>query len=165
MTDTAAKAGECAPTAYEHSADTAGTTDQIWARYADVGTWPQWNAAVAAVSLDGPFASGATGTLTPPGGEPLPFRIVAADPGRSYTSETDIAETVILRSTSVIESLPAGGARISQRSELVGPAAAYFAAAFGPALSAGVPRTVSTLAGLWSQGPGRPTTVLHSGAP
>ncbi|MGH3999242.1 MAG: SRPBCC family protein [Pseudonocardiaceae bacterium] len=135
-------------TSYEHTADTSATAAQVWARYVDVATWAQWNAGVAAVSLDGPFAAGTTGTLTPPGGEPLPFRIVAAEPGRSYTSETHIAETVTLRSRSVLTPLPTGGTRISQHSELVGPAAEYFAASFGPALAEGVPRTVTALARL-----------------
>lgn len=146
-------AGPSGRTSYEHTADTSATAAQVWARYVDVATWSQWNAGVAAVSLDGPFAAGTTGTLTPPGGEPLPFRIVAAEPGRSYTSETNIAETVTLRSRSVLTPLPAGGTRISQHSELVGPAAGYFAASFGPALAAGVPRTVTALAGLGMAAP------------
>lgn len=133
-------------TSYEHSADTSASPAEVWRHYVDVAAWPQWNAAVAAVVLDGPFAAGVTGRLTPPGGEPLPFRIVEAEPEHAYTSETDIAETVTLRSRSVLEALPGGGTRISQRSELTGPAAGYFATAFGPALAAGVPRTVTTLA-------------------
>jgi uncharacterized protein YndB with AHSA1/START domain len=135
-----------ARTAYEHSAHTTAPAGTVWRNYTDLARWPRWNAAVEAVALDGPFAAGATGTLTPPGAEPLPFRIVAAEPGRGYTSETDIAETVTLRSTSSLEAAADGGTRIHQRSELVGPAAPYFAASFGPALAAGVPRTVETLA-------------------
>jgi hypothetical protein len=138
--------GTASPTSQAYTAETAATPEQVWQHYVDVATWQEWNAAVAAVTLHGPFTAGATGTLTPPGGEPLPFRIVEAETASVYTSETDIAETVTLRSRSVLERLPAGGTRITQVSELVGPAAAYFAASFGPALRAGVPRTVTALA-------------------
>lgn len=137
---------ESAQTSFESSADTTGPPGLVWAQYVDVSRWPEWNAAVERVELDGPFAAGATGSITPPGAGPLPFRITEATPGESYTSETDIADTVSLHSTSRLTALPGGGTRITQRSELVGPAAPYFAASFGPALSTGVPRTVSELA-------------------
>jgi len=133
-------------TAFESTAVTVTGPAAVWDRYVDVATWPSWNAAVELVQLDGPFAAGTVGTLTPPGGAPLPFRIASAEEGVSYTSVTDIADTVSLQSTSSLTPLPGGGTRITQRSELVGPAAEHFAAAFGPALATGVPRTVTELA-------------------
>lgn len=133
-------------TAYESNAVTVTGAQAVWDRYVDVAGWPSWNASVERVQIDGPFAAGTTGTLTPPGGTPLPFRIVAAQQCVSYTSVTDIAETVSLQSTSSLTPLPGGGTRITQRSELIGPAASQFAAAFGPALATGVPRTVTELA-------------------
>ena len=80
--------------AVEHSEDTPATPDVVWRRYADVESWPERNAAVGQMHLTGPFATGTTGTLTPPGQGPLPFRVVEATVDQGYTSETDIAETV-----------------------------------------------------------------------
>jgi hypothetical protein len=111
-----------------------------------VASWPTWNAAVGRLNLDGPFAAGATGQLTPPGAGPLPFRVVAATENEGYVSETDIAETVTLRTTSRLTPLPGGGTEISQHVELVGPAAEYFGQSFGPTLAAGVPRTTEAVA-------------------
>lgn len=133
-------------TAYEHSTDTSASAEVVWELYRDVAGWPTWNKAVQRLELDGDFAAGTTGRLFPPGAGPLPFRIVAAQQAAGYTSETDIADTVTLRTMSSLAPLPDGGTRITVRSELVGPAAPYFAESFGPALAAGVPSTVRELA-------------------
>lgn len=135
-----------ADTVYEHAAETAAPAATVWQIYRDVASWPSWNSAVSALELDGEFAAGTTGTLTPPGGEPLPFHIVTAEEDAGYTSETVIADTVTLRTTGTLEALTTGGTKITVRSELVGPAAPYFADSFGPALAAGVPQTAQQLA-------------------
>jgi len=142
--------------AVEHSEDTPAAPDVVWRRYADVETWPEWNAAVGQMHLTGPFATGTTGTLTPPGQGPLPFRVVEATLDQGYTSETDIAETVTLRTTCRLSPLNGGGTRITHRVELVGPAAEYFARSFGPVLSAGVPKTVEALAHTAARDAARP---------
>jgi uncharacterized protein YndB with AHSA1/START domain len=132
--------------AYQHTSRTPAPPEVVWRLYSDVASWPRWNAAVARMRLDGPFAAGTTGELTPPGADPLPFRIVAASENEGYTSETDIAETVTLRTTSRLTALPEGGTEVSHHVELVGPAAEFFGQSFGPTLSAGVPRTAEAVA-------------------
>jgi hypothetical protein len=131
---------------YEHSAEATATSEAIWSCYQDVATWPEWNAAVGTIELDGPFATGTTGRLSPPDQGPLPFRIVEATENSGYVSETEIAETVTLRSTNRLAPLPDGRTRIHLRVDLVGPAAEHFGKSFGPQLTAGVPKTVETLA-------------------
>jgi hypothetical protein len=133
---------------YEHSAETTADADAIWPLYSDVSRWPSWNGAVEHVRLDGPFVAGTVGELTPPGQEPLPFRIVTAIEKVGYTSETEIADTVTLRLTNSLTALPAGGTRITHRAELVGPGADFFGQSFGPALTAGIPKSVEALATL-----------------
>ncbi|MEV0284874.1 SRPBCC family protein [Kribbella sp. NPDC050820] len=131
---------------YEHSTEAAATAEAIWSCYQDVATWPEWNAAVGNVELDGPFVTGTVGRLSPPGSGPLPFKIVEATENSGYVSETEIAETVTLRSTNRLTPLPDGRTRIQLRVDLVGPAAEHFGKSFGPQLTAGVPKTVETLA-------------------
>jgi putative intracellular protease/amidase/uncharacterized protein YndB with AHSA1/START domain len=130
----------------EHSVDTAAAPEAVWRRYRDVSTWSEWNGAVESVRLDGEFAAGTAGTLTPPDQDPLPFRVISATENEGYVSETDIADTVALRLASRLAPLPDGGTRITHRVELHGPAAPYFAQSFGPILAAGVPRTLEALA-------------------
>jgi putative intracellular protease/amidase len=142
--------------AVEHSEDTPATPEVVWHRYTDTDSWPEWNAAVGKVELTGPFEAGASGTLAPPGQGPLPFRVVEATENQGYVSETDIAETVTLRSANRLSPLPGGGTRITHRVELVGPAAEFFARSFGPVLSAGVPKTVEALAHLAAKDSARP---------
>lgn len=47
----------------------------FFARWADMTTWPEWNADTEWVRLDGPFAQGSTGQLKPKGGPKIPFVI------------------------------------------------------------------------------------------
>lgn len=44
-------------------------------------TWPEWGTGIVQVTLDGPFAAGTTGTMTPEGQDPLPFTLTEAVPG------------------------------------------------------------------------------------
>jgi uncharacterized protein YndB with AHSA1/START domain len=131
---------------YEHSVECAAPPEAVWRVYTDPASWPEWNRGIGRLELDGPFESGTLGKLTPRDQEPLPFTLVQADPAKGYTSETAIAETVTMRTSHLLEPLPSGGTRITQRLSLHGAAAEYFAASFGPAFAAGVPDTMRALA-------------------
>ncbi|WP_225724870.1 MULTISPECIES: SRPBCC family protein [unclassified Nocardia] len=45
----------------------------FFAKWADMATWPEWNADTEWVRLDGPFTEGATGMLKPKGGPKVKF--------------------------------------------------------------------------------------------
>lgn len=132
--------------AFEHSVDTTASPSTVWRLYCDAGGWPSWNSGVERLELDGVFEAGATGKLTPPGGEAMAFSVLAATENTGYVSETTIAETVALRATNTIVRLPGGGSRITHRAELLGPAAEYFGRSFGPTLAAAVPKGAQALA-------------------
>ena len=137
-----------AQTTHTHTVRSSRSAAEIFALVSDPSSWPRWNAAVGCLTLHGPFATGTTGTLTPPAGQPLPFVLVEVLRGRGYTSETTIASTVGLRSSIRLEPVGEGtGTLVTQCSELTGPAAEHFAPAFGDALVTGVETTVSRLAG------------------
>lgn len=51
-------------TSHERSRKTAATAGRVWSIWSNVSTWPQWNPDVRAVSLEGPFATGTTGSMT-----------------------------------------------------------------------------------------------------
>src|SRR3954454_15762055 len=56
----------------------------FFARWADMATWPEWNADTEWVRLDGPFATGSAGTLKPKGGPKVKFTIAQLDPERRF---------------------------------------------------------------------------------
>ena len=130
----------------EYTAESPAGPDAIWQLMADVSSWPRWNKAVERVELNGPFEAGTAGRLTPPGQEPLPFRVVEARRDEGYISETDIAATVTLRAENSIIPRPDGaGCQVVLRVCLIGPAAEYFGQSFGPAIAAGLPKTGAAL--------------------
>jgi uncharacterized protein YndB with AHSA1/START domain len=131
---------------YEHTLECPATPEAVWRVYTDTATWPQWNAGVGQLDLDGSFEAGTHGRLTPRDQEPLPFVLVSAKSGRGYISETQIADTVVLRTSNTLEALPDGGTRIIAQLSMHGAAADFFGTSFGPAFAAGVPDTVRALA-------------------
>lgn len=54
-------------------ATSPATPAAFFAKWADMGTWPEWNKDTEWVRLDGSFVQGATGTLKPKGGPKVPF--------------------------------------------------------------------------------------------
>ena len=56
----------------------------FFARWADMASWPEWNADTEWVRLDGPFAEGSTGQLKPRGGPKVRFVIERLVPGREF---------------------------------------------------------------------------------
>ena len=56
----------------------------FFARWADMASWPEWNADTEWVRLDGPFATGSTGQLKPKGGPKVRFVIERLVPGREF---------------------------------------------------------------------------------
>lgn len=131
---------------FEHTIDADVTPAQVWARYADTATWPEWDEGILAVTLDGPFEAGTTGTMTPEGQGPLPFTLTEAVPEKGFTDETVIPDTVTLRFVHRLAALPGGGTRITHRLEIEGPAADAMGPELGPQITADFPDAMEALA-------------------
>ncbi len=69
--------------AHERSLETSAAPDRIWKIWSDAGTWPEWNPDVGTISLDGPFDSGTTGTMTTGAGTHR-IRLEQVVAGRSF---------------------------------------------------------------------------------
>ncbi|MFG6439337.1 SRPBCC family protein [Roseateles sp. LKC17W] len=61
---------------FEHTQRIAAAPARIFARYADVASWRDWDADLKASSLDGAFVSGATGVVEPKSGPKSTVRFV-----------------------------------------------------------------------------------------
>lgn len=107
----------------------------FFARWADMATWPEWNADVEWVRLDGAFATGSTGVLKPKGGPRVKFVIESLVPDREFT---DVSLLVGARLTfrHLVEPLPAGGCKVDITITMNGPLAWLWTRILGKDLAA-----------------------------
>jgi uncharacterized protein YndB with AHSA1/START domain len=124
----------------EHAAETVVTPQRIWRAWSDVERWPEWNADIERIALDGPFAVGSTIAMTPKGQQTVELRIAEAVDCESFVDEADVEGTVV-RTTHRIDRLDADHVRIVYRLEASGPAAEQI----GQAVSADFPETIAAL--------------------
>lgn len=75
-----------------HEGHAHAAPESVYALFSDVATWPSWNAGVANIDIDGPFATGTTARMTFPDGSELPFTITWAEPGVGYEDLTVVPD-------------------------------------------------------------------------
>jgi uncharacterized protein YndB with AHSA1/START domain len=132
---------------FEHSRTSNAGVIEVFAMLSDVAGWPEWNAGVESVSLDGPFVARTAGVMAMPGQEPLSFRLIWVDPRKGFEDETDLPDAgVVVRVRHTIEALPKGGTRITYRATIEGPAADEVGPELGPAITADFPSVIGALA-------------------
>ncbi|GHJ48003.1 hypothetical protein Cs7R123_53450 [Catellatospora sp. TT07R-123] len=120
------------------------TPAAFFARWADMATWPQWNADTEWVRLDGPFVQGATGVLKPKGGPKTPFTVTVLIPGREFT---DVSKLLGARLTfRHLVTAQAGGARVEVAVTLAGPLARFWNLMLGRGIAATLQRDLDLLA-------------------
>jgi hypothetical protein len=102
----------------------------FFARWADVATWPAWNADTEWVRLDGPFEQGATGVLKPRGGPRTRFVVTSLVPGREFV---DVSRLLGARLTfaHVVIAQEDGGCRVDVRVSIDGPLRALWSRIIG----------------------------------
>src|SRR4051794_10148396 len=105
----------------EHAVETAAAPETIWQLWADVPRWPEWNADIARVELDGPFAAGSTIRMASLEDEVVELRIAEATERSSFVDVADFGELVV-RTIHRLDAV-AGGTRVTYRMEIDGPGA------------------------------------------
>lgn len=134
----------------EYTGESTASTDRLFAILADTASWPEWNAGVARIDLEGPFAAGATATMVLPDQTALPFRLGWVEPGRGFEDETRVPDAgVVVRVRHELEPLAGGGTRITYRCMVDGPD--EVGAEVGSAVSADFPEVIAALAALAEQ--------------
>ena len=129
---------------HEHTADTHAPAGRVWTLWTDVERWPTWNAGVATIAIEGPFAPGTRFVMTPPGEEPIAMQLTDVVPGESFTDVMDAGDFAVT-TTHRLEPLPGGGTRIVYRTEITGPAAPAVGPELGPAITADFPDVLAAL--------------------
>lgn len=125
---------------WNHSVTTTATPEQVWALYADVQRWLEWDSGLEAVTLDGPFQSGSTGTMKVQGQPPLSWSLLEVDQNTWFTDVTEIPGVATLTFGHRIQPLPTG-ARVTHEVRIEGPAAAQL----GPMVTADTPEAMAQL--------------------
>lgn len=71
-----------------HTEITDAPASAVWALWEDVPRWPEWDEGLDAIRLDGPFAVGTPGRISPTGSPSWRFTLITVEPGRRFTDET-----------------------------------------------------------------------------
>jgi hypothetical protein len=125
-----------------HTASTSAPA-AFFARWADMATWPEWNADTEWVRLDGPFAAGSTGVLKPKGGPKTKFVIAEL----TDTEFVDVSRLFGARLTfhHVVETTPDGGSRVNVTVTLGGPLSRVWNLILGKGIKATLQRDLDGL--------------------
>jgi polyketide cyclase/dehydrase/lipid transport protein len=117
--------------AHSKSMEAQASPDRVWKIWSDVSTWPHWNPDVQAIEINGPFASGTTGTMTTRSGGSHAITLQGVEPGRSFRLET--AAIPLTRFAFRCEVMPSGAnaSTISQSLTMHGALAPVFSAMMG----------------------------------
>jgi hypothetical protein len=113
------------------SRDTTASPEQVWRLWSDTSTWPRWNPDVVSVSLNGPFAAGATGTMRTKAGGQHAIRLASVQPGGGFALETAPVPLSTFTFNCRIAPGSNGGSRISQAVSMRGPLGWLFSAMMG----------------------------------
>src|SRR3954469_2272983 len=132
---------------WTHTIRSTASPKAIWPFYADVSTWPIWDAGLQQVTLDGPFAAGSRGRLVVEGQPPLTYELLEVVEGRGFSDLTDIPGVVRLVFHHTLEAIP-GGTSITHVIEAEGPQAE----AMLPMVTSDTPEAMQGLARLAETG-------------
>lgn len=74
----------------EHSILVQSSTERIFGIYEDVAVWHTWDPDTKRASIDGPFAVGTRGSLTPTKGNSVPMLLTKVEPNACFTVESKL---------------------------------------------------------------------------
>ena len=104
----------------QRSVETSASPAAVWKVWSDTTTWPQWNPDVQAMTLNGPFAAGTTGTMKTKQGT-RQVQLAEVVPGRSFRLETSVIPLTRFAFECQVVAGPAGKTTISQAIRVGGP--------------------------------------------
>lgn len=141
----------------QHTLETTALPENIWALWADVPGYKEWDEAIVWAKLKGEFKVGTRGELKPKGGFSAVFTITEMKTGRSFTYLTPLP-FARLQFHHAMEPTDMG-TRLTHRIEVKGPLAWVWARVLGPKARAHLPVAMRKLARLAE----RPSIVEQSG--
>ncbi|MFB0615767.1 polyketide cyclase [Streptomyces sp. AGS-58] len=129
---------------YEHSIETDAAPEAIWRLWADVENWGVWNADIASVRINGPFAAGTEIVMAPADQDPVHLIVAEATVNEMFVDEARFGE-LLLRTAHRIDQGERGRVRVTYRMEITGTGADELGPQIGPAVTADWPETMAAL--------------------
>lgn len=124
----------------QFSIETAASPETIWALFRDVTGWTCWNVGIESITLEGPFATGTSFVMKPPGEEALRSVLTEVCENECFVDETRVGDLVVAV-THRIEHLGPSRTRITYAVDAKGAGAAEI----GPMISADFPDVLAAL--------------------
>jgi hypothetical protein len=121
---------------HERSLQTNASPEAVWRIWSDVSTWPEWNPDVTAISLEGRFASGTSGSMTTRAGGTHGIRLADVQTNRGFTIVTSPAPLSVFHFRCQVAPV-AGGSAISQGVGMTGPLGGLMSAMMGERVADG----------------------------
>jgi uncharacterized protein YndB with AHSA1/START domain len=112
---------------------TSAAPASVFAVWADMQTWPQWNRDTEWVRLDGPFRAGSTGVLKPKGGPRVKFVIERLEPDSEFVDVSRLWGAR-LRFDHRVTPQRGGGCAIDVTVSITGPLAGLWSRIIGSGL-------------------------------
>ena len=132
---------------HESDVSTTASAAQVWQAWSHPATWPLWDEGLTSVTLDGPFAGGTSGRLTPKNGPAVRFTIRMAEERLGFDTRSFLPLTHL---DFIHRYQPAEGdgnpARIIHRVEMRGALTPLFRRVIGREIARTLPDTLRTLA-------------------
>lgn len=127
----------------EHSIVVRAPAERIFRIYQDVSAWHTWDPDTRSASLEGPFAVGSRGRLTPTKGNTVPMVLTQVEPNACFTVESRIP---LFRMVFEHELVPdADGTKVIHRVTLSGPLCLLIGRMLAKQINQGLPVTLASL--------------------
>lgn len=134
----------------EHSTVVQAPAARIFRIYEDVAAWPSWDPDTRRAALDGPFAVGSRGSLTPTQGRRVPMLVTKVERNAGFTVESRIP---LFRMVFEHELQPQGEAvRVVHRVTFSGPLTFVLGRMLARRVDQGLPVTLARLKRLAESG-------------
>jgi uncharacterized protein YndB with AHSA1/START domain len=102
-----------------YSQETRANAATVWAAFAAVAQWKEWNAGVYSCSLDGAFANGTWMTMVLPDQEIIRSQLVEVNAPHAFTDETVLGD-ITVRVRHEVSALPNGNHAITYSIDVSG---------------------------------------------
>ena len=127
----------------EHSILVQATAERIFRIYQDVSSWHTWDPDTKRALLEGPFAVGSKGSLTPTKGNTVPMVVTKVEPNSCFTVESKIP---MFRMVFEHELVPQSkGVQVVHRVTFSGPLTLLLGRMLVKQLNKGLPVTLGSL--------------------
>jgi len=129
----------------QRSLETSASPAAVWKIWSDTSTWPEWNPDVQSMTLNGPFATGTSGTMKTKQGT-RQVQLTEVVPGRSFRLETTVIPLTRFAFECQVVAGPAGKTTISQGIRVGGPLGGVVGGMMGPQIANTFPPLLQGLA-------------------